>query len=148
MFLSIFGGVLAMNAHIILTAVHGPLRGRAFAFHDHTLCTVGRSSDCLLALPGEGEGRLVSRWHCLLDIDPPRIGICDLGSLNGTYVNGIAVGASDRCHGAEAEEPTSQRELHSGDEVQVGSHVFRVDVLTEVPQWKDAPELCACGAGV
>jgi pSer/pThr/pTyr-binding forkhead associated (FHA) protein len=35
---------------------------------------------------------MISRYHCLLDINPPDIRIRDFDSLNGTYVNGECIG--------------------------------------------------------
>jgi pSer/pThr/pTyr-binding forkhead associated (FHA) protein len=83
-----------------------------------------------------------------LDINPPKVGVSDLGSLNGTYVNGTAIGAGGRGRQSEPGELPVTRELHSGDELQLGSHAFRVDVLTDVPFQEGEFALCACGAGV
>lgn len=71
---------------------------------------IGRASECRPRLVGP----TVSRRHCLLEFDPPFITIRDLGSLNGTYVNGQRI---DDVH-----------DLFDGDEVGVGSFRFLVHV--------------------
>jgi pSer/pThr/pTyr-binding forkhead associated (FHA) protein len=38
----------------------------------------------------------ISRYHCLLDINSPDIRVRDLGSLNGTIVNGKKIGQRQR----------------------------------------------------
>src|SRR6516165_5732510 len=86
-----------MFARVVLHAVEGELKGQHFEFTEHTLCTVGRSTSCLLHLSDDGADRTVSRRHCLLDIDPPDVQVIDLGSLNGTYVNGLRVGSRPGC---------------------------------------------------
>jgi pSer/pThr/pTyr-binding forkhead associated (FHA) protein len=129
-----------MSARIILRAVEGELKGQVFEFADHTLCTVGRSSSCLLHLPGEDADRTVSRRHCLLDIDPPSVEVIDLGSLNGTYVNGHRLVSQPGClaGGASARGGSAvPYELEDGDEVRVGHTVLRVEVTGEDPAGSD-----------
>jgi predicted component of type VI protein secretion system len=115
-------------------------------FREHTFCTMGRSQDCMLRLPGDGDGRMVSRRHCQLEIDPPRIEVRDLNSLNGTFVNGNMIGRRRQDPCAECSS-SSAYPLHSGDSLQVGTNVFRVDIVTE-PSTNDRPADCAahdCG---
>jgi predicted component of type VI protein secretion system len=73
----------------------------------------------------------VSRHHCLLAIDPPRVWVRDLGSLNGTFVNGEKISLRDpdqKMDGPGPEAPPG-RELADGDEVSLGRWVaFRVHV--------------------
>nr|WP_266889633.1 FHA domain-containing protein [Trichormus azollae] len=56
---------------------------------------MGRNSDCNLQLAKEIDMR-ISRYHCLLDINSPDIRVRDLGSLNGTIVNGKKIGQRQR----------------------------------------------------
>ena len=51
---------------------------------------VGRAEDCDLRL----ESNFVSKYHCVLLLDDYTLRIRDLGSKNGTFVNGRRVGAS------------------------------------------------------
>jgi len=128
-----------MSSQIVLKVVEGEPRGKEFSFQDHTQCTIGRSSSCLLHLP-DNEDRTISRRHCLLDIDPPQIQLTDLGSLNGTYVNGQWLGGRKPAPekdgtGVAVATPYS---LKDGDEVRVGQTVLRVEVLEDVPNsWQE-----------
>ncbi len=120
-----------MSARVILHVVEGDFRGKEFEFSDHTLCTVGRSSSCLLQLPDDGTDRTVSRRHCMFDIDPPEVQVIDLGSLNGTYVNGARVGVHPGCVPGGPGAVVSCAvpfPLHDGDTVRIGQTVFCVEV--------------------
>ncbi|HEY7427783.1 MAG TPA: FHA domain-containing protein, partial [Gemmataceae bacterium] len=81
----------AAIATITLIIIRGPLAGQHYAFDKPTTCVVGRARDCTISLPLEGEYADVSRHHCLLDISPPAVRARDLGSTNGTFVNGRRV---------------------------------------------------------
>src|SRR5262245_26040540 len=85
-----------MAARITLTAIAGPLRGHEFAFTDRMLCTVGRADGCLVRIRGDDADLTASRRHCLLDIEPPAVRVRDLGSLNGTFVNGRRIGGREK----------------------------------------------------
>jgi serine/threonine-protein kinase len=128
-----------MTAKIVLTFTQGKWKGREIAFEGNTLCTIGRSEECHVRLPSDPDLLDVSRRHCLLAIDPPEARVCDLGSLNGTYVNGVKIGSRQRgTHPAERRPPTgtdvgpaeaTEVLLRDGDEVRVGGVVFRVGVV-------------------
>src|SRR5207249_1352983 len=77
-----------MSTRVTLTATEGPFEGREFEFVGRTLCTIGRSHDCDLCLTTDGVDLTISRRHCLLEVEPPAVRLHDLGSRNGTYVNG------------------------------------------------------------
>jgi serine/threonine-protein kinase len=124
-----------MSAKVILTAVRGPLAGREYVFAERSLCLLGRDEDCQVRLPGQGRG--VSRHHCLLDVNPPAVRVRDFGSLNGTL---IKVGSSGeykligrRQPGQSPEEGAQlvlpEYDLHDGDELRVLDAVFRVRVV-------------------
>lgn len=70
---------------------------------------IGRASDCTLRAGSEA----ISRHHCAILRGEAGLSIRDLGSRNGTYVNGEKIAA----------EVT----LHGGDTVRVGTLEFRVD---------------------
>ena len=119
-----------MTAEVKLTIVCGLPEGKEFVFRDRTVGTVGRADDCLLRLPCDLAHRDVSRHHCLLDIDPPAIRVRDLGSRNGTYVNGTKIG--QRRPGITPEAVLGfdmpERPLDDGDELRIGGTVFRVSI--------------------
>src|SRR4051794_23873148 len=72
----------------LLTGLH---KDRKYCFYGPTRCEVGRAFDCFVQLSGTERDRLISRHHCQFDIDPPTVRIGDLGSINGTYINGKKV---------------------------------------------------------
>ncbi|HEY3026611.1 MAG TPA: protein kinase [Pyrinomonadaceae bacterium] len=103
---------------VTLKVLAGPYAGRAFTFDQHDTFLIGRSDTAHLYLP---EDKFFSRHHCLLEIAPPRCFLRDLGSTNGTFVNGQKV--------AEAF-------LRSGDRIQGGETVLSVEVSVE----QEAPQ--------
>jgi pSer/pThr/pTyr-binding forkhead associated (FHA) protein len=132
-----------MSATVTLKVVQGPQRGAEFAYRLATLCTVGRGQDCSLRLPNDVLNCTVSRHHCLLEIDPPLVRVCDLGSLNGTFVNGEPLGQREP-HGriADLGVPFApDYALEDGDELRVGENVFRVCVEID----NGAAETVPCG---
>ena len=74
---------------------------------------IGRSEDAQFCLP---QDRFFSRHHCILEIAPPQCFLRDLGSTNGTFVNGIRV---DTAH------------LKHGDRIQGGETVLEVEVAAD-----------------
>ena len=120
-----------MEKTITLIVTRGPLAGHRWAFDKPTTCVVGRARDCTISLPFEAEHLDVSRHHCQLDISPPAVRIRDLGSLNGTYVNGRKIGQRENPLASPAGYQSSSKsvELSAGDEIQLGSHTaFRVSL--------------------
>ncbi len=90
-------------------------------FSKPTELTVGRSSACNCCLDFDP---MVSRMHAVLLIEPPLVRVRDLNSTNGLIVNGVLYG------GADGETTGQILELRNGDEVIVGSTVFRVELHT------------------
>ena len=78
----------AMTATIRLTVLTGPHRGHVYCIHESGTSTVGRSSECDVCLRGDVRDLCISRRHCRLTFDPPNVFVADLGSVNGTFVNG------------------------------------------------------------
>jgi hypothetical protein len=100
---------------VTLRVLAGPYTGREFTFDQHDTFLIGRADTAHLYLP---EDRFFSRHHCLLEIAPPRCFLRDLGSTNGTFVNGQRV---------------PEAFLTSGDRVQGGETVLEVEVQSEQP---------------
>jgi pSer/pThr/pTyr-binding forkhead associated (FHA) protein len=82
---------------VILNVVEGPHAGRTFAFDEHDTFYVGRSVKAQFSLPK--QDRYFSRMHFLVEVNPPLVRVMDLGSRNGTYVNGTRVESADLKHG-------------------------------------------------
>ncbi len=68
----------------------------------HPVTTIGRGTDCELRLEDTG----VSRRHAEIRVGPEGVTVTDLGSTNGTSVNGKAIGS---------------RELYDGDRLALGT---------------------------
>ncbi|MBI1915420.1 MAG: FHA domain-containing protein [Planctomycetes bacterium] len=120
-----------MSTHVTLTAKEGPLAGRKFVFGENTLCTLGRSHDCQLCLTTEVPDLTISRRHCLLEIDSPSVRVHDLGSRNGTYINGEKVGQRTGMRPQEVPTSTLPRTLCNGDLLRVGTIVFHVAIESD-----------------
>src|SRR5579884_796999 len=118
------------RATITLILTRGPLAGQHYVFDKPTTCVIGRADDCTISLPREEEHLYVSRHHCRLEISPPAIRVRDLGSTNGTFVNGRKIGQRNS-HAAPGSAQTGSRavELLAGDEIGLSDHIaFRVSV--------------------
>lgn len=105
---------------VTLRVTAGPYTGREFTFEQHDTFLIGRSESAHLYLP---EDKFFSRHHCLLEIAPPRCFLRDLGSTNGTFVNGRRV---------------PEAFLRSGDRIQGGQTVLEVDVQVEQPRMDES----------
>jgi pSer/pThr/pTyr-binding forkhead associated (FHA) protein len=119
-----------MSATITLAVTEGFLKGKEFVFEGPGRYILGRAECCNPRLPNDLLHYNVSRFHCLIDIVPPHVWVRDMGSRNGTFVNGENIG--QREYGRSAEEAAKgsypERHLCEGDELRVGDTVFRVEV--------------------
>nr|QIY93803.1 FHA domain-containing protein [Streptomyces sp. S1D4-11] len=78
-----------MAAEVRLNVAVTGARSRTFPYGERGTAIVGRAADC--AVVESADQRQVSRHHCAFDIDPPTERVRDLGSRNGTYVNGVRI---------------------------------------------------------
>ena len=117
-----------MATTIRLTVITGDHKGRKFCFCGPTHCDIGRALDCFVQLSGTERDRLISRHHCRLDIDPPVVRIADLGSSNGTYVNGKRVGPIP-IDATDVPGAGANVDVKNGDLITVGGTTFQVDVV-------------------
>ena len=81
---------------------------REFSLDDET-SVIGRRPDCALRVPT----RDVSRQHCEIRVSRDEVRVKDLGSSNGTFVNGTRV---------------AETALKAGDRLSVGPVVFVVQI--------------------
>ncbi|MGK7926854.1 MAG: protein kinase [Spirulina sp.] len=118
-----------MPVKIVLRVLEGALKGQEFIFDRRTTCLIGRSFECQIQLSSQDELNTISRYHCLLDIDPPEIRVQDFGSLNGTYVNGQKIGQRpDRVRKAGRLVHLPEYELRDGDEIGIGDSLLGVNI--------------------
>ena len=117
-----------MPGNISLVVTAGPIRGQRFDFPGHDTFLFGRAPDCHARLAASDAS--ASRHHFLLEVNPPLARLRDLGSLNGTHVNGVRHGG--RPAGESPEEAAARGgaevDLRDGDEIRVGATVIRVEV--------------------
>ncbi len=91
----------------VLTILHGPEAGRHLPLSTERT-TLGRNTDCTIPL----AGKQVSRQHAHLFFEDGQYLVQDLGSSNGTFVNGKRIPAN---------RPTP---IHEGDTFQIGPYLF------------------------
>ncbi|WP_225653845.1 protein kinase domain-containing protein [Streptomyces pseudogriseolus] len=103
-----------MDATVRLRATGTIAPARTFVFRQPAVLVAGRAADCGLRAPD--DDRRVSRRHCVFHLDPPTARVSDLGSRNGTYVNGVRLPSHD----------PRPYELADGDEVRLGGVVVEV----------------------
>ena len=91
----------------ILVAESGPLAGLSFGIDREVV--LGRGLDCDLTLISPH----VSRRHAALSLEQDGLYITDLGSSNGTVINGRAI--------------STRQALQNNDELRFNDIVFRID---------------------
>ena len=95
---------------IKLLVIQGNPQGKCLQFRVGKEYMFGRGEECHIRPNSEW----VSRQHCMLRVTAEGTLIRDLGSRNGTLVNGVRL--------------VGEQRLHQGDQVQVGPIVFEVDL--------------------
>jgi serine/threonine-protein kinase len=98
--------------NVVLRVTGGPYEGREYVFERHDTFVVGRSSQVDFPVP---DDRFLSRDHFLIEFNPPVCFLKDMGSTNGTKVNGLRVDAT---------------RLHDGDVIEAGRSSFVVQVTS------------------
>ncbi|HZZ80480.1 MAG TPA: protein kinase [Gemmataceae bacterium] len=96
---------------VTLTVTAGPHKGREFSFDRHDTFLVGRSKHAHFQL--SAKDKFFSRIHFMIEVNPPQCRLIDMGSHNGTYVNGQKALSAD---------------LKNGDQIRAGHTMLRVNV--------------------
>jgi hypothetical protein len=116
-----------MNAKVTLTITKGPNKGAVFEFNEHDTFIFGRMEDCHARIPDDNE---VSRHHFILEVNPPNASLRDLGSLNGTHINGKK--CAGREDGETPEEGAKRKypiiEIRDGATIAVGKSSITVAI--------------------
>lgn len=99
-----------------LVVASGKSAGRSIAIKRNKLL-IGRAEECDVRPLSEE----VSRRHCAVTVGPADVWVEDLGSRNGTFVNGTRIEAKTRTKVAD------------GDLIRVGSLELRVSCQTATP---------------
>jgi transcriptional regulator with GAF, ATPase, and Fis domain len=87
-----------------LVGIGGPLKGTAFSLPAGEV-SIGRDSSNHLWAPDPA----LSRRHCLVVANDEEVSIRDLGSRNGTLVNGV---------------PVEQQQMRHGDQIYIGDSIL------------------------
>ena len=101
------GRRFTMNVNLVV--VRGKPQGKLLAFPRGEF-VFGRGTECHI----RPNSSWVSRQHCLLRVTEDAVELRDLGSTNGTLINGKRL--------------IGQRTLAHGDQIQIGPLVFQVRV--------------------
>lgn len=130
-----------MAGRVTITVKMGVPKGKRVVIHRPVSLVVGRADDCDFQVGVEGVDRLVSRHHCLIEVDPPHVWVSDLGSLNGTYLNGRAIGGRKGGPLTEAESPQEdgRRLVDDGDEIWIGMTILGVEIEAPVGVMSNRP---------
>jgi len=95
-----------MDVNLVLLRKDGSTKNFAMP---STVTVIGRREDCDLCIPL----MIVSRKHCQLNIEQDKLNVRDLGSRNGTFINGRQVEASA---------------VSPGDRIKIGPVSFAVQI--------------------
>ena len=111
---------------VVLRVVTGPRQGEVFRLDRRETLVVGRSRQAHLRFAHDDP--YFSRLHFLVEAHPPSCRLVDLGSRNGTLVNGQKV---------------DQADLRHGDVIRAGHTTILVEV--DAPASEDQPATYAEG---
>ncbi len=117
-----------MAGKVSLVVTAGPIRGQRFDFTEHDTFLFGRAPDCHARLASDDAA--ASRHHFILEANPPQARLRDLGSLNGTHVNGVRHGGRrpDESPEEGARHGGVDVDLKDGDEIRVGATHLKVAI--------------------
>jgi hypothetical protein len=121
---------LFMSSKVTLQVQNPDGTSRAFDLTEHDTFLLGRMKDCHLCLPDDPQ---VSRHHFLLEACPPQAALRDLGSMNGTHVNGKKVGGREKGETPEqgAKRTYPSTDLKHGDQIQVGQTRIEIRIQAD-----------------
>jgi eukaryotic-like serine/threonine-protein kinase len=117
------GRIMSTN-EVVIEMFDGRNHERHFHYNEPQVVIIGRGYDCDIQLPPDEDHRDISRHHCMLAIDPPAVSVLDLGSTNGTYINGQKIGRRKTSRRQNEPTPPASSELHTGDIVRLANSVL------------------------
>jgi hypothetical protein len=95
---------------VVLEAIAGPIAGRKIEVRSSSIMRLGRTSKSDYAI---GEDSYLSGQHFAVECDGTQCRVRDLGSSNGTFVNGDRI---------------TERIVHEGDSLVAGGSTFSIHV--------------------
>jgi pSer/pThr/pTyr-binding forkhead associated (FHA) protein len=118
-----------------LEVITGKQKGRVFEFMEPDGFVFGRCPDCTCVVDDDPT---FSRHHFLLEINPPNATLKDLGSLNGTKINGKMYGGRPEGVQPEDAECSPPIPLRDGDRIKAGEYEMLLGI--------EGPPVCVdCG---
>lgn len=123
-----------MPGKVLFEVTTGAQAGQKYEYDRAERIYIGRQRDCGIVLPDN----TVSRYHCLLSVNPPIVRLQDFGSLNGTFINERKIGQREREFSAEEAREIERPayELHDGDRIRVGRNC---EIKCHIEQPKSSP---------
>lgn len=118
------GSSAASRQRLALRFISGKYQGGEFPIDDAKEIVIGRSSDLDMVLVEE----MVSRRHARIAIDADGVTIEDMGSTNGTFVNG---------------EKVRSATLREGDRVLIGTSILKLVALAPEPESSVSADVAA-----
>src|SRR5262249_10093535 len=102
-----------------------------FSFREHDTFIVGRSKQAHFRLPSKDKA--FSRFHFMVEVNPPCCRLIDMASCNGTRVNGRKVSVVD---------------LNGGDTIRGGRATLTVSIRPDPDRPRSSPEIMVTRADV
>jgi len=124
-----------MPGKIVIKIITGPLSGKEMIFDRYETIMLGRLPECHISI---SDDQSISRYHFMLEINPPLAKLKDLGSLNGTWVNGIQLGGRHKSENSSQHINKKEVALNDGDKIEVGNTIIEVRI-------KEPILCCDCG---
>jgi len=118
-----------MSNKVILEAIEGSHAGQNFIFDENGTYLIGRSKYSALKISNAKDMK-ISRIHMLLILDSHYVRVRDLGSRNGTTVNGIELLPTELTEHPEKMNPLD-KVLKSGDIISIGDSVWKVEIISK-----------------
>jgi serine/threonine-protein kinase len=112
---------------VVLRVTSGPHAGQEHRLNRTGTFVVGRSSQAGFPMQ---EDRLLSREHFVIEVDSSVCSLRDLGSTNGTRINGLRVETAP---------------LRNGDMITAGESAFVVELDQPTTGGHQAPRCLGCG---
>ena len=137
-----------MFEHVFLRAINGKQKGPKFVLDNEGDYTLGRARECSCVL--DDPLYVVSRRHCRIKVHAPSVCIQDLGSRNGTQVNGTSIGRPEKKPWSEGipQEPYAEHPLEDGDTLRIAGYEFQVEIEPSPPcaeaEPRDQEQLWSC----
>ncbi|MDR1633301.1 MAG: protein kinase [Dysgonamonadaceae bacterium] len=130
-----------MATKVILKVNKGSLKGKTFSYDMRESFVIGRANDCPVCF----SDNTVSRYHCHIDINPPDVMVRDLGTLNGTMLNGKFIGQRDPSLSPEEAQKFTFDEflMKPGDKLGLGTDC-EMEIIIEEPVVKETFTCAAC----